>query len=558
MSNSTIVDIFELTAKLIDLHDLDDVRAKVYTSAAYNLDRFAGKLENMDFGQLVQLQGVGKLTAGKIIEIVETGTTKELQELIEKTPKGLLEVFKIKGLGVKKIKVLWNQLSITSIQELKIAAETGKVAALKGFGEKIQASVLESIEFVLAQKGKVRMDVAEMMHDLILEEIKNHFIKIEAVGQFARNSEIVSNLQFIGIGSLANLKSNHFKQDFKKSSPKRWAGFYSDFDLPIEINYTDENNYDSKKFALTANETHLAYKNQNNQSLLQTATFVGNKTDEAIYQDFGSKFIVPEMRENDFGFDWIEKNDNSDLISDGQLKGILHNHSTYSDGKNTLREMAQYCKDLGYQYLGISDHSQSLTVANGLLPSKVLEQHKEIEQLNIELAPFKIFKGIESDILSEGSLDYEPEILKTFDFIVASVHQNLTMNIDYATERVIRAVENPYTTILGHPTGRVLLSRAGYPLDYQKVIDACAANNVVIELNASPYRLDIDWRLIQKCLDKGVKISINPDAHAIEGYHDMKYGVQIGRKGGLTTNMTFNALNLNEIMHFFESRKAKI
>ncbi len=265
------------------------------------------------------------------------------------------------------------------------------------------------------------------------------------------------------------------------------------------------------------------------------------------------------MREGGFEFDWIQKNKNEDLVTWESLKGILHNHSTYSDGQHSLEQMATYCKELGFEYLGIADHSQSATYASGLLITKVQQQHAEIEQLNKKLSldrPFKILKGIESDILGDGSLDYPDEVLASFDYIVASVHSNLTMNEARATERLVRAIENPYTTILGHPTGRLLLSRKGYPIDYKEVIDCCAANGVVIEINASPYRLDLDWRWIQYALERNVMLSINPDAHEMQGYHDMHYGVAVARKGGLTKNMTFNALSLVDMEAYLSKKKS--
>jgi DNA polymerase (family 10) len=264
------------------------------------------------------------------------------------------------------------------------------------------------------------------------------------------------------------------------------------------------------------------------------------------------------MREGINEFEWIKKNKNEDLVTWESLKGILHNHSTYSDGQHSLEQMAIYCKELGFEYLGIADHSQSATYASGLLITKVQQQHAEIEQLNKKLSidrPFKILKGIESDILGDGSLDYPDEILASFDYVVASVHSNLTMNQARATERLVRAIENPYTTILGHPTGRLLLSRQGYPIDYKEVIDCCAANGVVIEINASPYRLDLDWRWIEYSIDQNVMLSINPDAHEMQGYHDMHYGIAVARKGGLTKNMTFNAFDLVEMEAYLGSRK---
>jgi DNA polymerase (family 10) len=243
------------------------------------------------------------------------------------------------------------------------------------------------------------------------------------------------------------------------------------------------------------------------------------------------------------------------LIELADLKGILHNHSTYSDGLNTLEEMAVYAKQLGYEYLGMCDHSKSASYAGGLKVEDIILQHNDIDKLNKQLFPFKIFKGIESDILGNGDLDYEEDVLKSFDFIVASIHSNLKMDEEKATQRLLKAIENPYTTILGHPTGRLLLGRPGYPIDHKKIIDACAANNVVIELNAHPYRLDIDWRWIPYCLEKGVMISINPDAHQLKGYHDMYYGTLAARKGLLTKDNCLNAMNLNTFENYLETKK---
>ena len=237
------------------------------------------------------------------------------------------------------------------------------------------------------------------------------------------------------------------------------------------------------------------------------------------------------------------------------LRGILHCHSNYSDGKNSLREMAESCKNAGYEYLGISDHSKSAYYyANGLYEERVLKQHLEIDELNQELAPFKIFKGIESDILVNGELDYEDSVLNSFDFIVASIHSSLNMDRSKATQRILTAIENPYTTILGHLTGRLLLIREGYPVDHKAIINACAEKNVVIEINSHPNRLDIDWRWVNYAIEKGVMLSINPDAHEIAGFDHMYYGVCAGRKGGLSKKSTLNTMSQEKIESFFNNR----
>jgi DNA polymerase (family 10) len=279
-------------------------------------------------------------------------------------------------------------------------------------------------------------------------------------------------------------------------------------------------------------------------------------TDEAIYERAGLPFVVPEMREDSFAFGWAARHHADELVTWDDLRGTLHNHSTWSDGKNSLAQMANYTRELGLSYFGIADHSQTATYAQGLKPEQVAEQQLEIDGLNAQYGDgFRILKGIESDILGDGSLDYTPDVLATFDYVVASVHQTLTMSKEKATARLLRAIENPYTTILGHPTGRLLLSREGYPIDHRTIIDACAEHQVVIEINASPYRLDIDWRWIDYAQQQGVMLSINPDAHSTAGLLDMHYGVAVGRKGGLLKSMTFNALTLTEMVAWLKKRK---
>lgn len=567
ISNADIVETIELTAKLLELHNEDEFRIKTFTNAAYNLDKYIGELAQLDFPQLTQIQGVGKMMAGKILEIVSSGTLREMQDLLAKTPEGVLEMFKIKGLGAKKIKVLWNELGLDNLNDLQIACENGSLAKVKGFGEKTKDSILESLLFIQSQAGKLRMNKAAALAEVIAEELEKYFENVAISGQIRRQSETVDKLVFLVSykNTLPDFEAEGFIKDEKNASPFVWRGKYLENKIEVEIRYVLDKQLLTKQFLYTADENHLKYRNEKGVSLLSTALATSLPenpsqvtVEEGIYEKFGIPYIVPEMREGGFEFDWIQKNKNEDLVTWESLKGILHNHSTYSDGQHSLEQMATYCKELGFEYLGIADHSQSATYASGLLITKVQQQHAEIEQLNKKLSidrPFKILKGIESDILGDGSLDYPDEVLASFDYIVASVHSNLTMNQARATERLVRAIENPYTTILGHPTGRLLLSRKGYPIDYKEVIDCCAANNVVIEINASPYRLDLDWRWIQYAVERNVMLSINPDAHEMQGYHDMHYGVAVARKGGLTKNMTFNALSLVEMEAYLNKKK---
>ncbi len=587
MPNDEIVEIIELTAKLLELHDADAFKIRSYTSAAFNLSRLNDMtLAALPSAELTQLPGVGKSMAGKIQEIVQTGHLSELHRLMSQTPAGVLEMFKIKGIGAKKIGTIWRQLGIETIADLKKACETGQIAALKGFGESTQQKILASLAFLQSQVGKVRMDKAAVLGELILEELQKRFSAVVITGEIARKNETVETIQLL-VGTQSPVTAMRqineigwLSQNGKGSSPFAWRGKIVDrsssSDLPpqgeevevkktleiqVEIILVSPARFENERFVLESTEAHLAQPAASGHTLLSLAQGISSFSSvEAIYQTAGLPYVVPEMREGWDEFGWRSTYQNEDLVTWNDLRGILHNHSTYSDGKHSLEIMARFCQELGFEYLGIADHSQTATYANGLRADRVKLQHEEIDRLNQTVfaglpKPFKILKGIESDILGDGSLDYPEEVLKTFDYVVASVHSNLNMNSEKATSRLLTAIENPYTTILGHPTGRLLLVREGYPIDHKVIIDACAQHGVVIEINASPWRLDLDWRWIRYCMDKGVMLSINPDAHHKEGYYDMHYGVNVARKGGLTKAMTFNALGLGEMEAYLKKRK---
>jgi len=559
MSNKEISDVIELTGKLMTLHGEDDTRAKIYGGTAFNLDRLEDDLFTMSDEELLKVRGIGKSMLVNINQIKENGITDELQILIDKTPEGVLEMFKVKGIGVKKIKALWEELGIDNLNDLQIACESGKISELKGFGGKIQDKILESLQFLRQQSGKLRMNQGAELSKEILTDLNSKFSKIRAVGAIPRKLETVDKLSFLAVGAFLDKTKlgENYQEDLRLSSPYTWRGKYGVNQILIEIQLVEETNFGREELLANASEDHLKRNSEESQTTFyHYVTSNIFEASEDYYAGFGSNFIVPEMREGLNEFEWVKENSNDSLISWEALKGSLHNHSKYSDGKNTLLEMSEACRDLGLEYFGIADHSQTATYANGLPAGKVMQQQLEIDEINKALTPFKVLKGIESDILSDGGLDYEDDTLATFDYVVASVHANLDMSIEKATDRVMKAVENPYTTILGHPTGRLLLSRKGYPLDFKKIIDACAANNVIMEINASPYRLDIDWRWIPYCLDKGVMLSINPDAHKIEGFQDMHYGVAVARKAGLTKDMTFNAMSLQKIESYLKRIKA--
>lgn len=556
MSNSEIAEIIEFTGKLLTLHDLDENKARLYTGLSFGLDKLEDDLAGMDEAELLKVRGIGKSLVKTIQEIIQRGSSAELDDLVSQTPDGVLEMFKVKGIGVKKIKALWQEHGIDNLNDLQIACESGKIAGMKGFGEKTQQGILESLVFLKQQSGKLRMNQGQELSAQILEVLNQNFEEVIEVGAVPRKLETVDALGFLiasDFSDKAKLDAD-FKEDMKLSSPFIWRGRYQGNKVMVEIQFTEKKEFGKQQLISNAAIEHLNYVSPSKGKFIHFIKGQYLDSEQDFYEAFDSPYVIPEMREGLGEFDWVKNNSNDDLITWESLKGCLHNHSKYSDGKNTLKEMADACKALGMEYFGIADHSQTASYANGLIAGRVVQQQTEIDELNKAYSGFKILKGIESDILSDGSLDYDKDILETFDYVVASVHANLDMDINKATDRLLKAIENPYTTILGHPTGRLLLARKGYPIDYKKIIDACVANRVVMEINASPYRLDLDWRWIPYCLEKGVMLSINPDAHKIEGLYDMHYGVAVARKAGLTKDMTFNAMSLTEMQKYLNAK----
>lgn len=567
MDANHILRQLKLTIKLMELHDENPFKIRSLQSAVNNIDRGEVDIEGKSPQELQNLPGIGKSIAESIISLQKTGSFPALDELLAKTPSGILEILEIKGLGPKKVKILWEELNITSTHELMEACQSGQVAKTKGFGEKTQESIIQSLQFKEANQGKWLFADLESAMEELAKEIKKleSVAEVVPVGEYGRKMEIIEHVEWLVATEdrkevLQVLQTfPQLERDQKRSSPFTWRGKLVSPEVKMTFYFADPADFVLEKILRTSSKAHLLHHVESEKALVEIIREDRYYYTEAeAYQKGGLPLIPEELREGMLEFELAKSGKLDQLVTDKDLKGILHNHSTYSDGKHTLRQMAEHCRDLGYAYLGISDHSRTAFYAGGLEIERVQQQHREIDQLNQELAPFRIFKGIESDILIDGSLDYPTEVLSTFDFIVASVHSSLNMDVKKATQRLLRAIENPYTTILGHPTGRLLLRRGGYPIDHKAIIQACADHGVVIEINANPWRLDLDWRWIQEAMDKGVKLSINPDAHEMEGYADMRYGVIAGRKGGLTRDMTFNALSLTEMEYYLNDKKKSI
>lgn len=562
ITNRQIAKAFRLASQLMELHSENPFKVRSLQNAAFKIEKLSVPLSSQNEIEIASIEGIGKGLQAKISDYLKRESFSDLDDLVSRTPSGVIDMLGIKGIGPKKVLQLWKELEIESVGELLYACNENRLVSLKGFGEKTQKLIRESIEFRISNAHNCLFPIAEFVSDEIITKIKfsSPDIEIFLTGQARRKCEIITSIEFISSINESELKlflsgSELFQEEialFKKEVLEGFEIIKAEVlfqkTIPVIFYLCEKNILSNLLFITSGSEKHLeALKSNHKFNILEIFD-----SEASIYKSMDLPYFIPELREGKFEFDLAQKNGLSSLVEEKDLKGILHNHSTYSDGNDTLKDMALYCKELGYEYLGICDHSKSAFYANGLKEDRIIQQHQEIEKLNKELAPFKVFKGIESDILSSGELDYSDDVLNTFDFIVASVHSNLRMDEEKATTRLIKAIENKYTTILGHPTGRLLLSRPGYPIDHKKVIDACSANEVVIELNANPYRLDIDWRWIQYAMEKGVMISINPDAHRKEGYHDMHFGVGAARKGGLTKKMTFNAFSLEEIaLKFF-------
>ncbi|MEY3678970.1 MAG: hypothetical protein RI924_1111 [Bacteroidota bacterium] len=552
MENKSIARTLRLFSQLLDLHEENPFKVRSVANAAFKVDKLSFPIATKSLEEMSSMEGIGKSTASKICELIQTEHISELDELITATPPGIVEMLQVKGIGPKKVSIIWKELGIESVGELYYACNENRLIEAKGFGLKTQEELLKVLEFRMASSGRMLFAKVEAMAEQLLLNLQKALpnIAVSLSGEYRRRMEIIDQVDIL-VGQLASeFRKEQLPANLNIVLDEK--GFMHTEDaIPVRFHFCHAADFGWELIQTTGSSSHV-----NNLEKLLTGKTVSGKSEMEIYSLAGLEFVPPELREGNLELAWAANKSLPVLLKYTDLKGSLHNHSTWSDGVNTLEEMALFCRDqLKLEYLGICDHSKSAFYANGLNEIRVAAQHREIDELNSKLAPFRIFKGIESDILYDGSLDYSDQVLASFDFVVASVHSVLKMNEEKATQRLIKAIENPYTTILGHPTGRLLLSRSGYPIDHQKVIDACAANGVVIEINANPLRLDLDWRWHQYALEKGVMLAINPDAHRREGFYDMHYGVLVGRKGGLSATHCLNALNLEQIDTFFKKRK---
>ena len=555
--NSFIADQLSLLSKLMDIHGENNFKAKAYSSAAFTIDKLPQQLSEISAEKFASIKGIGDSVAKKIIEIFERGEIIVLSELIQKTPPGIMQMLNIKGIGPKKITVIWKEMGIESIGELLYACNENRLTLYKGFGEKTQKSIQESIEYFLNNIGSYLYAQIEEFANKFDAALKHSFSEYSFLitGIFRRHLETIDRLEWVtnvpAAALQAYLLENNFVTERLETEESVFQG--KEENILLHFYHAETERLHHKLFTTSCSEEFL--NEWNKRSLFNNkAEYM---SEDEIFENAKLQFIPAYLRETSFTIEKASAHSLPKVIEAKDITTIIHSHSKWSDGNNTIEEMAKAAIAKDLQYLVISDHSKSAFYANGLTEERLKAQHAEIEELNDKLKPFKIFKSIESDILNDGSLDYSDEILDSFDIIIASIHSNLKMTEEKAMMRLLNAIKNPFTSILGHYTGRLLLSRAGYPVDHKKIIDTCAAHNVVIELNAHPRRLDIDWRFLDYCLEKKILISIDPDAHSVSAFDHVKYGVLAAQKAGITASQNLSSYPLSTFEAFLKEQHAK-
>lgn len=552
--DANLIQILEDTATMLELAGENPFKARAYSSAAriieeQGIDVFKKVKEN----ELRNVAGIGAGLREAITEYVHTGTISEYEKLKKEIPSGVLDMTRLRGLGAKKVRSLHIQLGVSSIAELERACREDKLLDIKGFSAKSQESILKAIEMWRSSQGNFHQHKALADAQAIVDFLKEKkaFKNAEFSGDLRRRAETVSELYIIAESETENA-GDVLKSEFEltEKAGVLQGGNSPNFGIPFFIEITDKKNFVQRLHETTGSEEFLkAFKKQFGEKFLKESF----KSEEELYDFLKIPYIEPELRESSDIIELALKNKLPKLIEPKHMRGMLHCHSTWSDGHNSIREMALGAKALGYEYFAICDHSRTASYAGGLTIERVKAQHEEIDTLNEENLGITILKGIESDILPDGELDYPDNVLKTFDIVVASVHSSFTQSRESQTARIIKALQNPYTTILGHATGRILLSRAGFDVDIEAIIDTAAEFKKIIEINANPYRFDMSWQNAKFAKERGVKIAINPDAHAVAELELTNLGIGIARKAHLEKTDIVNTLKLEEFLKLVNS-----
>ncbi|MGZ5432670.1 MAG: helix-hairpin-helix domain-containing protein [Thermoanaerobaculia bacterium] len=546
MDKFAIARMLDEISRYIELSDPQPFRARAFEKAARAVENLDEDVKGLvEAGTLTSVSGIGKATAQVIEEIVRTGESRYLDELRPQYPPGIFELLRVPKLGLKKIGVLYSELGVASLEELEDAARDGRLAKLKGFGAKTAEQILAGIEFARMRESQfllpIGLEAAEVLRERLaeLEEVED----AEVSGSVRRRLEVIRNVNLVVatkkpaivaeklaamVGGFGEVDANTFKGTIRG-------------ELDVFFHLTPPAEFGSTLLRTTGSA-----------AFVEAFGKIPKASSEAdAFRKADIPFVEPERRES---ADDLKLKKRPKLVEVDHLRGTFHVHTTFSDGRNTVQEMLSAARQRGWEYVGISDHSKVAYYAGGLTEEKLKEQHAEIARHEKAVAPMRVFRGTEADILPDGTMDYGPKVLATFDFVVASVHSQFQMNEEAMTERILRAMDDPTVTFIGHLTGRKLLSRAGYRVDYDRIFDKAAERGVMIEINGNPNRLDVDWRYLRRAADKGVMFSIHPDAHSVSEYNAVITGTWVARKGGLSPRQIFNTKGVDEVAEFFRKR----
>ncbi len=547
MDKFNVARMLDEIAHYIELSDPNPFRARAFEKAARAIENLEEDLDAIvASGKITDVEGVGKATGQIIEEIVRTGASPYLEELRAKYPPGIFELLRVPRLGLKKIGVLHSELGIGSLDELETATRNGDVAKLKGFGAKTAEQILKGIEFARQRESQfllpIGLEVGELIRERLadVEEIEN----AEVSGSVRRRLEVIRNVNIVVATKDIDAVVARLREvvaDLTKLDDTTYKGVARG-EMDVLFHFAAPNEFGSVMLRTTGSAEFVE----------AFGDIPKAKKEEDIFRKREIAFVSPERRES---ADDLKRKKRTKLVEVAHLRGTFHVHTTFSDGRNTVHEMLSAAHSRGWEYVGISDHSPAAYYAGGLTPERLKQQHAEIARHEESVAPMRVFRGSEADILPNGTMDYGDKILAKLDFVIASVHSNFKMEKDEMTDRILRAMDDPHVTFIGHLTGRKLLAREGYSVEYDRIFEKAGERGVMIEINGNPNRLDLDWRHIGRALDRGVVFSINPDAHSISEYNAVITGTWVARKAGLSPKHIFNTKPVDEIAEFFASRK---
>jgi DNA polymerase (family 10) len=549
---------------MLELHAENPHRVRAFANAARAVERIEGDLDRLvTSGEILDIKGIGRGTAGVLSELIEGRRPAALSELEEKTPPGVKELLSIGGLGPKKARTLWRELEITSAGELEYACRENRLVELSGFGAKSQQRLLEAVQFLMSSRERRLVhqawQAAEELRGVL--DATPEIERIHVAGELRRRCETVGGLDLVVVSNDKAAVESALRRhllDLVTDRDDMWTGDTGD-GFQVRTRAVPPDNEAVALLLATGSAAHL-------ESLRRRAEAIGLRIDDEVlgmesgpipcpdeqhlYDALGCQWVPPELREDGDEVDRAAHGEIPDLVRLTDLRGALHNHTTDSDGADTVEEMGRAAGQRGWRFFGVADHSPAAHYANGLSADRLMDQWQRIDGFN-STEPVRVVKGLEADILTDGSLDIPDRCQDGLEYVVASIHSAFRLAADEQTARIVRAVKHPACRVLGHPTGRLLLARPGYPVDLEAVLSACAERGVTVEINASPYRLDLDWRWARRAIELGIQLVINPDAHAVDGLDDVRWGVDVARKAGATAR---DILNCGDIESWIAER----